>query len=649
MWERLAFYTMVGILLLYTIDTAKGGLGLPKVVGNEIYGLYLAFVYFTPYIGGLLADRFLGYRRSVFIGGCFFALGFFLMGIYGQFYFTAGLVCLCVGNGFFKPNISVMVGNLYESGDPKRDAGFSIFYMGINIGAFIANYLAAWVLVKYGWLWIFWVAGMGMFIGLGVLLASWKILEKADRQPEIGPDDVSFGRIMGVILLPSLLAGAFGYFAWGGAEFLSWEGVPADWQSLVRPASVGMLIGMMPILIFFVRLGMTANEQERPGLLALLPVYLAGATFFMVLHLNGSAMTTWAKENTDRAIPMVSYFEEKALPEYYSNAGPEEPRPNRQSLVTTRSGEMANKFGQQRIDDASLKTFVDANQATLVAQDLRGEWPADDQLTDAERLQKEKEAGWALSAVTVYDKVKVEKTTDSHGHQEITVSAEDGAKKLKRSVLLRTVGELTFPVFVVTESTFSAMYDGYYKKYGEDPEELPPGEYMDVAQPVLFQSLNAMFVILFTPFVVAFFSMLVTMNRGLTTPQKIFWGMLLTTLSLVVMGVGGLMTENGAIKGSAMWLVGFYAIVTLGELCLSPMALSLVTKLSPKRFVGLTMGGWFIATAFGNNFSGFFGGVQSKMDPAPFFFLLAGITAVVTLFILALLPKLNAAMKKYGA
>ena len=127
MWERLAFYTLVGILLLYTIYTESGGLGLSKVVGNEIYGLYLAFVYFTPYLGGLLADRFLGYRRSVLIGGCFFALGFFLMSLYGRVTFVSGLVCLCVGNGFFKPNISVMVGNLYERSDKKRDAGFAIF------------------------------------------------------------------------------------------------------------------------------------------------------------------------------------------------------------------------------------------------------------------------------------------------------------------------------------------------------------------------------------------------------------------------------------------------------------------------------------------------------------------------------------------
>src|SRR5690606_18654740 len=164
MWERLAFYTMVGILLLYTIDRESGGLGYPKVVGNEIYGLYLAFVYFTPYIGGLLADRFLGYRRSVLIGGILFATGFFLMSLGLRWSFVTGLVCLCLGNGFFKPNISAMVGNLYQPGDPKRDAGFNIFYMGINIGAFVANFLAAYMRNEHGWEAIFVAAGVGMLI-----------------------------------------------------------------------------------------------------------------------------------------------------------------------------------------------------------------------------------------------------------------------------------------------------------------------------------------------------------------------------------------------------------------------------------------------------------------------------------------------------
>jgi POT family proton-dependent oligopeptide transporter len=129
----------------------------------------------------------------------------------------------------------------------------------------------------------------------------------------------------------------------------------------------------------------------------------------------------------------------------------------------------------------------------------------------------------------------------------------------------------------------------------------------------------------------------------------VFYGLLLTTLSLLLMVVAGLFSDGGSVKVSALWLIGFYAIVTIGELCLSPMGLSLVTKLSPKRLVGLTMGGWFLATAFGNNFSGFFGGIQHLMSPVAFFAVLAGLAALAALFIYLLLPKLDAAIQKYGA
>jgi POT family proton-dependent oligopeptide transporter len=123
----------------------------------------------------------------------------------------------------------------------------------------------------------------------------------------------------------------------------------------------------------------------------------------------------------------------------------------------------------------------------------------------------------------------------------------------------------------------------------------------------------------------------------------------LTTLALLFMTAAGMFTEGGQLKVSAAWLISFYAIITVGELCLSPMGLSLVTKLTPKRLVGLTMGGWFLATALGNKFSGFFGGIQNRMDPMYFFLLLAGISALVALFLLIVLPRLDRAIKRYGA
>ena len=115
------------------------------------------------------------------------------------------------------------------------------------------------------------------------------------------------------------------------------------------------------------------------------------------------------------------------------------------------------------------------------------------------------------------------------------------------------------------------------------------------------------------------------------------------------MAGAGMMSDGGTIKVSSLWLAGFYGIVTLGELMLSPMGLSLVTKLTPKRLVGLTMGGWFLATAFGNNFSGFFGGIQGMMTPVSFFLLLAGLAALAAGFIRVLLPRLDATLKQYGA
>jgi len=630
MWERLGFYTMVGILLLYTIDTESGGLGLSKVVGNEIYGLYVAFVYFTPYLGGLIADRFIGYRRAVLLGGTFFAAGYFLMSISGRVPFVAGLVCLCVGNGFFKPNISVMVGNLYEPGDQRRDSGFNIFYMGINIGAFFANFLAATLRNTWGWSAIFLGAAAGMTIGVLILLWSWKLLARADRPPERDPQDVGFGKMTAVILLPAFGFGIAGYLA--GRTFL-----PED--AALRPAVCGFLAGMLPILAYFIRLGTTARPAEKPGLLSLLPIYVAGGTFFMVLHLNGSAMTSWAKFNTNRYLGWVPEgYKEYALPEYYENAGRDLPRPNEKSFFVIDSPEVASMYGQKRMDRASLAAIRESLEEGVTIESLSDE----DGSPEAKK-------SWELLGTGIYPSVSVETSTDSQGETTRTVTIPDGAVADERVVFLREIDGEKIPLFVTDRETFASLYDGYREEYDAEPMQLPPGVWVRVANSELFQSLNALFVVLFTPLVIYLFWRINRAGLNLGTARKIFLGLVLMSLALLVMVLAGVVSENGERKISFGWLVAFYAVLTLGELSLSPMALSLVTKLSPRRLVGLTMGGWFLATSFGNNFSGFFGGLQSRMEPTMFFLLLAGIAAAVALFILALLPKLDAALRKYGA
>ncbi|HET9825440.1 MAG TPA: oligopeptide:H+ symporter, partial [Chitinophagaceae bacterium] len=176
MWERFAYYLMVGILLLYMIDTKTGGKGFDERVGADIVGSFIALVYLTPFIGGLIADRYLGYIRSIFIGGGLMAAGYLCLAIPGNTAMFISLTMIIVGNGFFKPNISTLLGNIYNREDlrPLKDNAYNIFYMGINIGAFVCNFVAAYLRNKYGWGYAFSAAGVGLIIGLIILSSSLK-------------------------------------------------------------------------------------------------------------------------------------------------------------------------------------------------------------------------------------------------------------------------------------------------------------------------------------------------------------------------------------------------------------------------------------------------------------------------------------------
>ncbi|HSQ43787.1 MAG TPA: oligopeptide:H+ symporter [Ginsengibacter sp.] len=176
MWERFAYYLMVGILLLYLIDDKTGGKGLTEKMGADIVGSFIALVYLTPFIGGLLADRYLGYIKSIFIGGTLMALGYFGLALPGNTALYVSLCLIIVGNGFFKPNISTILGNIYNREDlkPLKDNAYNIFYMGINIGALVCNFVAAYLRNKYGWGYAFSAAGVGLIIGLIILASSLK-------------------------------------------------------------------------------------------------------------------------------------------------------------------------------------------------------------------------------------------------------------------------------------------------------------------------------------------------------------------------------------------------------------------------------------------------------------------------------------------
>src|SRR5262245_47400098 len=170
MWERMSYYGMRALLALYIADKVTG-LGADDKFALQIYGIYTGLVWFTPLAGGFLADRFLGQRRAVAIGGGLMMLGHFLMAVPRIPAFVAALVFLILGVGMLKPNISTIVGKLYGKGDPRRDGAFTIFYMGINVGALLGPLISGTLGEKLGWHYGFAAAGVGMGLGLIGFLA----------------------------------------------------------------------------------------------------------------------------------------------------------------------------------------------------------------------------------------------------------------------------------------------------------------------------------------------------------------------------------------------------------------------------------------------------------------------------------------------
>ncbi len=188
MWERFSYYGMRALLVLYLIgETGKGsfsGLGWSSQDASNLYGNYTMWVYFMPIIGGWLADKFVGYQKAIIVGAFLMTLGHLSLAFEPMPTFYMGLILLIIGNGFFKPNISSMVGQLYPKGSTKKDAGYTIFYQGINVGAFLGSLLCGYLGEKLGWHYGFGLAGIFMFIGMIQFWLSKKIFGNIGLNPK---------------------------------------------------------------------------------------------------------------------------------------------------------------------------------------------------------------------------------------------------------------------------------------------------------------------------------------------------------------------------------------------------------------------------------------------------------------------------------
>jgi len=205
MWERFSYYGMRALLVLYLVNALKWD----TARATNLYGTYTSLAYLTPLFGGYLADRFLATRRSLVIGGVLIALGHFTLAAQGMVTFYLGLALVIIGTGFFKPNVSTMVGQLYPEGDPRRDGGFTLFYMGINLGAFIAPLICGYLGERVGWHYGFGAAGVGMTIGLAIYLYAAPALPRYEpAQRALATEQKKFDRdewrALGALILLAL-------------------------------------------------------------------------------------------------------------------------------------------------------------------------------------------------------------------------------------------------------------------------------------------------------------------------------------------------------------------------------------------------------------------------------------------------------------
>ena len=292
MWERFGYYLMLGIFSLYMVDSwDAGGMGFSPEKKSDIYGTYLGLVYLTPFIGGLLADRIFGYRKSIVAGGILMAAGYFGLSFHGENAFYISLLLIILGNGFFKPNISTLVGNLYNDDRYRenKDAGYNIFYMGINIGAFVCNFVAAYMRNEGGWGQAFNAAGVGMLIGVVIFILGTRHIKEADVLKPTQPGDMTLGKIFGFVLVPMFAFGVLGYLIPGNL--------------LGSDTNDAFIIGVIPVVLFFVYLMVNANKEDKRPIAALLSVYACLVVFWAVFHQNGDALTVWAEDYTDREAP----------------------------------------------------------------------------------------------------------------------------------------------------------------------------------------------------------------------------------------------------------------------------------------------------------------------------------------------------------
>ncbi len=509
MWERFGYYLMVGILFLFLHDTVNnGGRGMDTGLAADIVGSYIALVYLTPFIGGLVADRYIGYRVSIFLGGSLMALGYFLLAVpHSGGLMYAALGCVIVGNGFFKPNISTLLGNIYNKEElkSKKDIAYNIFYMGINIGAFVCNFVAAYLRINYSWGYAFAAAGFGMLLSLIFFASGQKHIKSADVIKPVQKEDMPLSKIVSYVFLPAIVAGIIG-----------WK-IPGNLMG--SDSNDAFIFACIPIIIFYFNIWYRCNPLDKKRIGTLFTLFGVAIIFWNIYNQNATSLTIWADSYTKREVP--------------------------------------------KIVENIIKPF-----------------------------------GFL-------------KTVNTEAKEVAVLDSQFRAKVGPDGKVLTHMGA-----------------DPYLKNIPKD-EWPAKGENLKLLSTEIYQSINPFWIIVLTPVIVGLFGFLAARGKEPSTPAKFAWGTIIAGLSSLIMVIAALSTNIYEHKVSSAWIFASYGVFTVSELLVSPVGLSLVSKVAPRRFTALMMGGWFITTSLGAKIAGIMAGFWDHFESKAFFFGISAVAAIV--------------------
>ena len=538
MWERFSYYGMRALLVLFlTASLLDGGYGWERADALQLYALYTGLVYFTPLFGGVIADKVLGYRNSVIIGAFIMAAGHLFMALEIPIFFYLGLGALIIGNGLFKPNISSIVGKLYD--DPeKKDGAYTIFYMGINAGAFLGIMLCGYIGEKVGWSYgfglamIFMIAGAiqfwlsgDLFGKIGTMAENDGIADTgvADTIENIKPTKEGNGRMFTWIGIASIIAAVI-YFI---NPLIETDSLLKTINTAVMPSAIiAAFIGIIGFIITDPTL--TKIEKDRVWVITIFTLFTV--FFWWAFEQAGGSMTIFAGDYTER------------------------------NLVG--SGAMIFKIVN------TVLTVVPVAVITWVLAKLVG---------------------------VTYNKIST--------------------SNIVLSVAFAAIWAIVIWMLI--------------KEFSSDSTEVAAS---------WFGILNSFFIITFAPLFSKFW------NTGIVRsgPIKFAMGLILVAAGFAVLAFGSLSIPLGAESASVsmIWLILAYLLHTLGELCLSPVGLSYVSKLAPVRLIGIMFGVFFLSNFLANWAAGMTG---SFIDPIleekgmSYFFMIFAVvpaSAAVILFLL---------------